>query len=270
MKKLKQLFNFKSNQKLVGLKKINLTLSGLYLIQIVLLVIFPNNSWVSITTNYLAYDSLLSSGEKIVHSAGTSRLFDLNLLWVLVFVLGVSCILHLLFATKFKNKYESSLKSGGSNSIFNWITYGFFSSLTILIMALLSGVFDISSLVLILSVSIFASVSSALYYLRLNTDKHLAKTSFLISIKATILPWLIILVYIIGTFVFGGNSISAWIYLVYLTVILTQVALGYVYNQMNEKIGKWRDVLYSEKIYLGIIFISQTLVIWQIFLGSLR
>lgn len=270
MKKLKLFFNLKRNQKLDGLKKTNLILSGLYLAQLILLIIFAKSAWVSITTNYLAYDSLLSSGEKIIHSAGTSRLFDINIAWLLFFILGVSCFLHLILATKLKNKFELSLKSGSSSSIYNWVIYGMFSSLIILVLSLLSGVFDISSLVLILSVSIFASISSALYCLRLNKDKHLAKPSLIISITATLLPWLIVLIYIIGTIIFGGNSISAWVYLVYLTVMLTQVTLAYVFTQMSRKIGKWRDLLYSVKIFFGIIFISQTLVIWQIFLSSLK
>lgn len=266
MKRLRQLFRKKKDQNLDGLNKVLIIFSGLYLAQIILLVLFAKDFWVSITTNYLAYDSLLSKSEQIVHGAGTSRLFDLNIIWLLIFILGVSCIGNFILATRYNTKFKAGLKNG--NSIFNWVIYGFVSSMLMLVLALLSGIFDISSLIMLFSINIFVYILGWIYHLRLRNDKQLAKFALMSTIKATILPWAVIIIYIFGTFVFGGNSINAWIYLVYLTVLLAQIGLIYIYNQIQNQSGKWKNILFAERAFLTVIFAWQTLVIWQVFFGT--
>ncbi len=268
MKKLLELGNRiirnkKNKKQLESEVKLHFVFGFLYLIQIILLVIFSKGSWLSITTNYLAYDTLLSNGEQIVHSAGTSRLFDFNMLWLLVIILAISLVGHFLLATKFKKMLSSK------SEVISWLFFGVVNSLLTLIIALLSGVFDFSSLVLLFGVCIMASIGGIFTQLYLQKDKKLANYGLIYILKLTLLPWAVILIYILGTFVFGGNSINAWVYLVYLTLMLTQIAFGYVYGQIKKQVGKWRDEQYSQKVVYALFFICQTLVVWQVFFGSL-
>lgn len=270
MKRIKQILsknkNIKNNNK--EYSKVHLVFSVVYLVQLVILVILGGKSWIPITTNYLAYDSLLSSGGQVVHTAGTSRLFDLNIAWVLILMLCVSVISHILFATTYKNRYLAELKSGGQ--ITNWVLYGVISSFVILVLALLSGVFDLSSLILIVSVNLFASAFGIISYSQTKGGKELHWFTQLNAIKASLLPWIIILIYIWGTFVYGGNSINAYVYWLYLSVIFMQGCYMYVLNKTNKKQGKFKEIFYSTKILFAILLVMQALVVWQVFLSALK
>jgi predicted metal-binding membrane protein len=37
-----------------------------------------------------------------------------------------------------------------------------------------------------------------------------------------------------------------------------------------KKIGKWKDYLYGEKVYIILSLVSKTILVWQVFAGTLQ
>lgn len=268
MKKLKDIFKSKKKAELLSLNKLHFVFAGLYTVQAILLLVLGKGSSVPITTNYLAYDPLLSSTGEVVHSAGTSLLFNINLAWVVAAMLFVSAIGHVVFTTIYKKRYQAQLKK--SETVTRWVTYGVISSFMMAIVAILSGVYDISSLLLIIAVSLFAAAFGIVTDLWARGSKKMSWFAPVNAIKAAIIPWLVIAIYVWGTFVYGGNSITAFVYWIYLTILLAQVAFVFVLTQQYKKQGNWTDTIYTERALFVLLFVVQTVLAWQVFFGTLR
>jgi hypothetical protein len=37
-----------------------------------------------------------------------------------------------------------------------------------------------------------------------------------------------------------------------------------------KQVGKWKDYLYGEKVYIILSLVAKTLLAWQVFIGTLR
>ena len=268
MKKLKDIFKSKKRRELLSLNKLHFAFAGLYTLQAVLILVLSKGASVPITTNYLAYNPLLSSGGEPVHAAGASRLFDLNLVWLIAAMLLVAALGHIVFATIYKKRYQAELKKMGS--VTRWISCGVVSSLIVLVISLLSGIYDISSLLLLVAVSLFAASFGIVADLWSRSSKSMSWFGPVNAIKAVIIPWLVIAIYIWGTFIYGGNSISAFVYWIYLTVLVAQSAFILMLSKQYKKQGKWSDAIYTERAIFVLFFVVQTLIVWQVFFGTLR
>lgn len=268
MNKLKGILSNNKKADLTSFNKLHIVFVGLYFLQAILIIALSKEKSLPITTNYLAYDPLLSSGGQVVHSVGTSRLFDINLVWLLAGMLVLSAIGHVVFATVYKKQYQADLKKG--SSLTRWVAYGVICSFVMVVVAFLSGVFDVSSLLLMISVGLFATAFGIVNDLWARGSKTMAWFASVNAIKAMIIPWLVILIYVWGTFIFGGNSINAFVYWIYLTVIVAQGLFIVLLNKHYKKQGKWANAVTTEQAFFVILFVLQTLVALQVFFGSLR
>lgn len=268
MKKLKDLFKNKKKAELQSLNKWNFVAAGLYVVQAILILVLSGNASMPLTTNYLAVDPLLSSGGETVRTAGTSRLFDVNFAWLLAGMLLVAAILHLVVATKYRKHYEADLKKGANLS--RWVIYGVIGSFVMVVIAGLSGVYDLSSLILIIAVTVFAAAFGIVNDLWAQSGKKVAKLVQVNAIKAAVLPWIVIAIYVWGSIVYGRASIPNFVYWIYLSLVVAQgLVVANVYMQ-RKKQGKWANYMYGEQVSLVLLFVMQTLLTWQVFFGTLR
>lgn len=267
MKKFWELFKSKKQVEIEHLKKVLLGFGFLDLIQAGLVLFFGKASYQGVATNYLAYDALLSHGDKIVHTPGTSLLFDINLAWLLSGLLVASAIIYILLATLLNQKYRESLTNNCKLS--RWLLFGLSSNFSMFILFILSGVTDISTLILLITIGFLVPLLG--YSSEFFKDK--AQKFWLgrfVAIKLFAIMWFVVLLYFMGTFIYGGNSINAFIYFAYLIVFLAQMAFIYILKQQGNKKDKLADFIYSEKAVLILSFVLQTAITWQVFFGALR
>jgi len=82
-------------------------------------------------------------------------------------------------------------------------------------------------------------------------------------------PWVAIGIYLFGS---GGSeggppAFVYWIYLsifVFFNVFAVNMVLQY------RKVGRWRDYLYGERVYMILSLVAKSLLAWQVFAGTLR
>lgn len=267
MRNFLKLFGSKKQVELNKLNKVLLVSGLLYLLQAGLVLFFGNGKTLPILINYLAYDSLLSNTEQITHSPGVSLLFDLNMLWLVVGILVILAIINLLLASLLKKRYETLIKN--NSTAVRWIVFGTTNGFAMLTIALLSGLLDIASLLLMITVCAYTVVFG---YLISNVDskKCTKKLVELSAIKMLAVSWLVLIVYVLGTIAFGGNSINAFVYYIFATALLAQVVYIFILKMHSKKRGKWSEFVYSETAVIALSFILQSAVTWQVFLGTLR
>lgn len=274
MNKLKKLLeNNKSTNKSANkatLKKSHFIFAGLYALQAMILIILNKTVHIPITTNYLAYNPLLSDNGngQVVHSAGTSLLFELNISWLIITILLLLAVAHLAIATIYKKQYQSGLKA--NSSIIRWLMYGIVSSSMMIIIAVLSGVYDLSSLILITAVGLFVATFMIFDELRSKDNSKITWFAPFNALKAAIVSWLVIAIYVWGTIVYGGNSIPAYVYWLYFTVLFFQLAFVFMLKQQRKRQSKSADKKYSENTFFVVMFVLQMLVTLQVYFSVLR
>jgi hypothetical protein len=272
MQLFKRFFGLISKQKKLEtaqLRKWNLILAFLYAVQGIVILIVGNAYNLSVTTNYLAVDPLESqtAGHQVM-AAATHHLFDVNLVYLLAAVLFVSAIIHLLVATTYNASYEAGINKGINQ--FRWGEYAFSASMMIVITALLVGIYDFSTLLMLFGLTVMVSLLGLIG--ELHNNKRKQTKNYLInaiSTMAAVIPWMVIVIYITSSGIYG-NRLPTFVY--WLVGSMFVLAAGFIVNIRLQqcRYSQWSDYLYGERVYMVLSLIAKTALTWQIFAGVLH
>ena len=129
---------------LARLKKLNLFAAIFHLVQGVIVLVLANDFSVTITRGFLKFDETTRSLIPAVEN-----LFYVKLAYLIASLPFITFIFHLLVATVFNKKYNEDLSKGINP--FRWAEYSISSSIMMVIIAMLVGISDFGTLLLILS-----------------------------------------------------------------------------------------------------------------------
>ena len=216
----------------------------------------------SITQNYLSFDTATQSLEP-----ASRVIFDLPFGILVGCFLLVSAIAHGIIVLNSKT-YFSDLEKGINK--FRWFEYAISSSIMIVLISTLFGIYDIASLVLIFlvnaSMNFFGLVMEQLNVGR--EKKNVNWGPFVWGSFAGIAPWIAILIYMLGS---GNFSMVPWFvwaivgtYFVAFNTFPINMVLQY------KGIGKWKDYLYGERVYIVLSLVAKTLLAWLVFFGAMQ
>ena len=132
---------------------------------------------------------------------------------------------------------------------------------------MLFGFYDAASLVLIFFINAVMNMSGLLMEEMNPPDRKFTRWSpFIIGCIAGLAPWIVILMYFLGS----GNfsNIPGFVY-----GILFAYALFFNTFPINmylqyARIGKWADYRYGERIYIVLSLLSKSLLAWLVFGGT--
>jgi len=255
--------------KLKKLKKFNLIMGLLHLIQAIIMFFLASSViqtiaefQPSITQNYLSFDTATQSLEP-----ASRVIFDLPFGILVGCFLLVSAIAHGIIVLNSKT-YFSDLEKGINK--FRWFEYAISSSIMIVLISTLFGIYDIASLVLIFlvnaSMNFFGLVMEQLNVGR--EKKNVNWGPFVWGSFAGIAPWIAILIYMLGS---GNFSMVPWFvwaivgtYFVAFNTFPINMVLQY------KGIGKWKDYLYGERVYIVLSLVAKTLLAWLVFFGAMQ
>jgi hypothetical protein len=252
------------------LRRYNFLAALLFLVQGVLVLVLsdPVRGIQSISTNFLAEDKLASSAEgHKVFVAATHHLFDLNLAYVIAAFFFVSALAHLIVATWKRRIYESDLKKG-TNRV-RWVEYSVSASIMMAAIAMLGGILDLTSLIMILALTAIMSLLGMLMELRNQGARLVDWSNYTLGVAAGSIPWLVIIIYLWSAHAYG-SGVPGYIYWICGSLfLLASSAVVNMYLQYK-KLGHWSTYLYGERAYILLSFIAKTALAWQVFAGTLR
>jgi uncharacterized membrane protein len=83
-------------------------------------------------------------------------------------------------------------------------------------------------------------------------------------------PWVVLFAYFTGAVMNSSNSVPTFVYLIF--IIYLMLFMSFAVNQVLQyrAVGKWRDYLYGERIYIVLSFIAKTFLVWLVFVGLFR
>lgn len=241
------------------LKVWNWVLAVLALAQGVALFVIGKEALFSVTTSFTTTDAL--SGSQV----GAQRtLYDFNMLWLVAGTLFLVALFHLLQATLLRKRYEREV-STGVNTI-RWIFVALTMAAVMKTVAYVVGITDISTILLI----VVACLATGCFAMIREARTSVRRAGVVAATLTALAPWLVILIYVIGTNKYGEGGLDSYVYyLLASTVVIISLFDMNMYMN-NKKTGRWVDYLFTEKVYMLVNFALVSAVAWQVYFALLK
>ncbi|MDD3475008.1 MAG: heliorhodopsin HeR [Candidatus Dojkabacteria bacterium] len=241
----------------------NISMGFLHLIQSILMIVLSNDFSLPIMTNYLQFDiqtqSILPSPEILV---------EVKLGYLIAGFLLMSSIAHFVISLpKVYEWYVKNLKKGINYA--RWIEYTFSSSLMIVAIAMLVGVYDLSSLILMFGVNAMMILFGMVMEVHNQDTEKTNWLSYYFGCIAGAIPWVVIALYLFGS---GEGDYKApdFVYWIFFSIFLFFNSFAVNMILQYKKVGKWKDYVFGEKVYIIMSLVAKSLLAWQVFAGTLR
>lgn len=217
---------------------------------------------VEITGNYLAFDQMSQSLKP-----ATSPLFDIELAWFVAGFFFLSAFFHLFIATVYNKTYNANLKIGINKA--RWYEYSISASVMMMAIAILVGVYDAMSLLMIFSLTAGMNLMGLVMEVHNQTTKKTDWLSYIIGCFAGFIPWIVVAFYMwFGAY--NGSSAPAFVYWIFVSIFIFFSCFAVNMILQYKKVGPWKDYLYGEKVYIILSLVAKTLLAWQVFAGTLQ
>ena len=229
----------------------------------VLIISDPNKGVVPITISYLKFDL---PTQTLLPAAST--LGEVNLAWFVALFFFLSALAHLFIGTIYRRHYESNLEKG-INKV-RWFEYSLSASVMMVAISLLSGIYDLSSLLMIFTLDALMNLLGLAMEVHNQNNKNVNWLTYILGCIAGIVPWVVFGIYVYGAREFGGGNIPDFVYWIYVSIFVFFNSFAVNMYLQYKKIGPWKDYLYGERAYIILSLVAKSLLAWQVFAGTLR
>ena len=251
------------------LKNFNLVMGAFHLIQGVIMLFLASSViqkiaefQPTIVQFYLRFNPATQSLE-----TATKELFQLPFGTLVASFLLISAAAHGLIVLQ-RNRYFADLQNGINR--FRWFEYALSSSVMIVLISTLFGIYDIASLILIFvvnaSMNLFGLVME-----QLNAGKEKTKVNwgpFVWGSFAGIAPWVAIFLYMFGTGNFDRVPWFVWAIVGTYFVAFNTFPINMILQYL--RVGKWKNYLYGERTYIVLSLAAKSFLAWLVLFGAMQ
>ena len=241
-----------------NLKIFNLVMFGFHIIQVFLMLFLSNDYSLPVNYSYPEYNSVT-----MMISSASETLFEIRVAPLIALFLFISATAHLLIGTVLYDKYVKNLKKGMNP--YRWYEYSISASLMIVIIAMLSTIYDIGTLIALFTLTGIMNLMGLMMELHNQKTERTDWTSYVIGCIAGFVPWLVIFIPLIT-----AESVPDFVIAIYVTIAIFFNCFAINMVLQYKKIGKWQNYLYGEKIYIVLSLVAKSALAWQVFAGTLR
>jgi len=254
------------------LRRFNIIMGALHLVQGIIMLILATSVIQKISEFspeikqfYITYNLDTQSLETVGRT-----LFQLPFGILVAGFLLISAAAHALISVpnKLNALYNSDLQKGINK--FRWFEYALSSSVMIVLISTLFGIYDIGTLILIFvvnaSMNLFGLVME-----QLNSKRESEKVNwgpFVWGSIAGLAPWAVIIIYMVGT---GNYDMVPWfvwaivgVYFLAFNTFPINMILQY------KKVGKWKDYIYGERTYIVLSLVAKSILAWLVLFGAMQ
>lgn len=251
-----------TERKYTDLRRFNLIMGFLHLIQGIFMILVSNDTTYPIYTNYLNFDIATRSLQP-----NPELLYNLPFGPAVAGFLLISAVAHFYLATIGYPRYVQNLKKG-MNPI-RFYEYALSSSLMIVLIGMLIGIWDLGAIILIFALNATMNLFGIMMELHNQNTQKTNWTAFIYGCIAGIVPWVVITLYFVGAVNSGEAKPPAFVYAIVpiLFVFFNIFAINMVLQY--KKIGPWKDYLYGERVYIILSLSAKTVLCWLIWTGTL-
>lgn len=259
-----------------NLRIFNLIMGFFHLVQGILMVVLSNDFSIKIYTHYLT-----PQPNAPFPTPQWEEFISLTVGPVVASFLFLSALAHFLLASpKVYQWYISNLKK--EINFARWFEYALSSSVMLVVIALLCGMYDWGSLILLFGINACMNLFGLLMEQHNSKLKELAKlqntpykpnwTAFIFGCFAGILPWIVLAMYFFSALANANEIVKVpdFVYAIFYSLFLFFNVFAINMYLQYKQVGPWKNYLFGEKVYILLSLIAKSLLAWQIFGGTLR
>ncbi|MEX0622185.1 MAG: heliorhodopsin HeR [Candidatus Woykebacteria bacterium] len=246
-----------------NLRKFNLIMAGLHGVQGLAILLLSTNFSLPVSAGYLTFNftnQTLEPASKI--------LFNLPIAPLVVIFFFLSAGAHLIIATAWQRGYEEDLKRGMNRA--RWVEYSLSASVMMVAIAMLVGIYELGQLIMIFALVAFMNLMGLAMEVHNQTTKETNWIAFIIGSLAGIVPWVAVGLYFWAAAVFGKGDIPTFVYWIYISIFIFFNCFAINMYLQYMKLGRWKDYLFGEKVYILLSLFAKSALAWQVFAGTLR
>ena len=244
---------------LTGLRRWNGAMAALHLAQGLAILSLASAFSLPVTSSFLRMSSVT---DKLV--GVQEELFRLRIGPLVAAFLFVSAVAHFALASPWLHRWYERNVARGINPA-RWIEYALSSSLMMVLISMLVGIYDIASLILIFALNATMILFGWLMELHNQTTQRTNWPAYWFGCFAGAVPWVAVAIYLAGSqdppgFVYGIFASR----FVFFNVFAVNMLLQY------RRAGRWRDYVHGERVYMLLSLTAKSALAWQVFAGTLQ
>ena len=242
-----------------GLLRLNLCAALLHAVQAVVVVLIANNFTLPISGFFWndAPNTRLDPDRLV-------RIIDFRVSYGLVAFLGLSALFHLLVSVGWgRNRYYEELSR--EQNRFRWVEYALSSTVMVLLIAMVFGISDVAALLGLAGSNMAMILFGWIMEVTNKAGQKVWWTPFLFGCLVGCIRWVALLWYLVGP----GGEMPSFVYAIFLSILVLFNLFALNQFLQYRRIGRWRDYLYGERIYLVLSLTAKSALAWQIFGNTL-
>ncbi|MGA9532868.1 MAG: heliorhodopsin HeR [Anaerolineales bacterium] len=245
-----------------GLKRFNLIMGFLHLVQGVFMIAVSNDTSYPIFTNFLSFNT-----DTFSLVPEPKLLYELRFGPAVAAFLLISAVAHFYLGTIGYRGYVGNLKRG-MNPV-RFYEYALSSSLMIVLIGMLAGLWDLGAIILIFGLNATMNLFGIMMEYHNQYTEKTNWTAFTFGSFAGIIPWVVIFTYFLGSVGSGEAKPPAFVYAIIPTLFVFFNIFAINMVLQYKKIGRWADYLFGERAYIILSLTSKSILAWLIFAGTL-
>jgi len=246
-----------------NLRIFNIVMGFFHFVQGILMVVLSNDFTLPINTSYLKFDVAT-----LTLQPSLNHIYDLKVGYAIAAFLFLSSLAHFIISMpRIYEWYVANLKKGINYA--RWIEYAFSSSIMIVVVSMLVGVYDLSTLLLIFFLNAMMILFGMVMEIHNQATTKTNWISFIFGCIAGIVPWIVVALYLFGSGD-ADNHAPTFVYWIFFSIFLFFNSFAGNMILQYGKIGKWKDYTFGEKVYVILSLVAKSLLAWQVFAGTLR
>lgn len=246
-----------------NLRQWNVAMFFFHAVQAAIMLALSNDFSLPLTTLFVEFDPRTQALTQSLENIATVPVGPL-----VAGFLALSALAHLTVSLpRVYEWYVRNLKKGMNSA--RWIEYSLSSSLMIVVIALLTGMYDVFGLVLMFSLNAMMILFGWMMELHNQTTQKTDWTAYIFGCIAGIIPWIVIACYL----AFAGEGefkAPTFVYWIFFSMFLFFNSFAVNMVLQYKKVGKWKEYTYGEKVYIVMSLVAKSLLAWQVFAGTLR
>ena len=242
-----------------GLRVANVVVGLVLAAEASAVLILSNALSLPVTASYLRSDPVLAQ-----RAAPSQVLFTVPVGVAVAIFLLLAAIDHFVVAApRIHCWYERNLDARVNYA--RWIEYSLSASLMIVLIAMFVGVRDVAALL-----GIFAANSAMILFglLMERYEKPGAAdwSAFWFGSVVGAAPWIAIGIYLLG----GSSHPPSFVYVIIGVELVLFFSFALNMALQYRQVGRWRDYLFGESVYIALSLGAKSLLAWLIFANVLR
>jgi len=240
------------------LRLFNAVMGVVHMIQGILMLILSNAFTLPLTYMHPEYNATTNSISPV-----SETFLNIQIGPLVALFLFMSATAHILLSTVLYNWYVKNLKNHINPA--RWYEYSFSASLMIFLIGMLVTIYDFGTLLALFALTAVMNLMGLMMELHNQTTTKTIWTSFNIGCLAGFIPWVVIFIPLIT-----AASVPDFVIAIFITIAVFFNLFAINMFLQYKRVGKWKDYLYGERMYIVLSLVAKSALAWQVFAGTLR